>query len=91
MKRLWEIFEERVGSLSMMRALSFLTVVVPLFVWALISIGSWVVLPMPESIVVLLIAGLTGKVAQKYVEGKEEKAGMLETQDQTHANQGQGQ
>jgi hypothetical protein len=72
MWKLWTIFEEvQDGNFSMMRFLNFMLVVVPLLVWAIISLFSWTLVTIPESIVILMIAGLTGKVAQRYLEGKQ--------------------
>lgn len=45
--------------------LSFIVVVVPILVWTIMCFVSMAVLSMPESIVALIIVGITGKVLDK--------------------------
>lgn len=59
-------------SWSSQRIMSVALVFIPLIVWVIISLSTWVLIGIPESVVVLVIAGLTGKVVGKYVEKKNE-------------------
>jgi hypothetical protein len=70
LKRLDSIFKNGGTNWSSQRILSFLCVFIPILVWAIISIGTWSILVIPESVVILIIAGLTGKVSSKFVELK---------------------
>jgi len=68
-----DIFKEADGMLSLMRFLNFMLTMIPITVWAIISLHSWTLVVIPESVVVLMVAGLTGKVAQRFLEGKEDR------------------
>jgi len=52
---------------------SVLVVVIPLLIWAIMCFISLSVLAMPESIVALIIVGITGKVFDKNNKLKKEK------------------
>ena len=68
-----DVFKESDGMLSLMRFLNFMLVMIPLLVWTGLSISTGTLIPIPESVVVLMIAALTGKVAQRFLEGKEDQ------------------
>lgn len=68
-----DIWKERDGMLSMMRFLNSMIVMLIMFVWTFVSLYCKFLAPMPESVVLLIVAALTGKVAQRFLEGKEDK------------------
>lgn len=70
LERLDSIFKNGGNNWSSQRIMSIALVIIPLLVWMIISLVSWVVLPMPESIVALIAIGITGKVASKIAENK---------------------
>jgi hypothetical protein len=58
---------------SSTRIMSVSLVIVPLVVWSIICLTTWVIVPIPDSIVTLMIAGLSGKVISQFVDIKKEK------------------
>ena len=87
--------EKKPGNRSMARLLSFLISVVPLSVWALANLIKFIILaqgakasevtlvPIPESVVILVTGGLTLKWAQKrFGEGMDKAAERKEDDSQ---------
>lgn len=68
-----EIWKESDGMMSMMRFLNSSIIMLIMGVWTVISLYKMTMVPLDPSIVTLVIAALTGKVAQRFLEGREEK------------------
>ncbi len=60
------------SSWSMMRILSFITVVFPLLIWGYVCIIKLEVIDIPWGVVGIIGLGITGKVVQKNIESKNE-------------------
>lgn len=70
LKRIDSIFKNGGTNWSSQRILSFICVFIPVAVWTIISLSTMQLATFPETVVIILIAGLTGKVASKYIEEK---------------------
>ena len=68
-----EIWKESDGMMSMMRFLNSSIIMLIMGVWTVISLYKMTLVPLDPSVVTLVIAALTGKVAQRFLEGKEDK------------------
>lgn len=72
LQRIDSIFKNGGSNWSSQRIMSVALVLVPLITWTIISFHQWSLQAIPESVVIILIAGLTGKVAAQYVDIKKE-------------------
>ena len=57
---------------SMMRFLSWFCVIFPLFVWGFLCFIKFEILDIPMGVVAVIGLGITGKVAQKQIESRNE-------------------
>lgn len=89
MKKLIQIFQQMFqqhdGQGSGMRAMSVLGVLLILAVWAYLSLLKFVIQDIPDGVVVVLVALITGKVISKQLEKKDEptSVGQGESGDDT--------
>lgn len=74
LKRIDSIFKNGGDNWSSQRIMSVGLVYIPLIIWAIISLASWALMPIPESVLVIIIAGLTGKIAGKIAESKDKES-----------------
>lgn len=68
--RIDSIFKNGGNNWSSQRIMSMSLVMLPIIVWTVLSLKSLTMAPIPESVVVVIGLGLTGKVVSKHAENK---------------------
>jgi hypothetical protein len=72
LSRMGEFFQEDNGGFSMNRLITFLIIVVPLLIWAGISLYHWAMTDYPGGVLSLQFGALGSKLIQKPMEQKVE-------------------
>lgn len=69
MEILKQLFSEN-DKLSLTRILSTILVLIPLTFWLWLSISKFMLIEIPESVVILMSMGFGGKIADGFLKGK---------------------
>ena len=67
-ERIDSIFKNGGDNWSSQRVMSIALVLLPIITWTIISLSVWSLVAIPESVIVVIALGLTGKVVAKKLE-----------------------
>ena len=72
------LYLDKPGTPSLTKVLTSIVVLLPITLWTAISINRWVLQPVPDSVVIIILAGIgvkaTDRLITKQIESKEDES-----------------